>query len=248
LGCDKELPYIIEKREFVTPGELLAEGDFNAGKNTYREGGKIYASRLGLVNHVGKNVYIVALKGAYMPSSGDLIIGKVIDMRLSGWIVDISAPYTAMLFTSDAMGRSFNARRDEMTDYLDVGDLVLAKVFAVDRTRDPVLSVRENGLGKITHGHVIKILPAKIPRVIGKKGSMINLVKRETDSYITIGQNGLILVSGRKPEMEALAIKAIHMIEEDAHITGLTDRVSEMLTKEKEKIMPNVERKEQANE
>lgn len=242
--CDEELPYIVDKREFVTPGELLAEGDYNAGKNTYREGSKIYASRLGLANHVGRNVYVVALKGSYMPAVGDLVIGKIVDMRLNGWIVDINAPYTAMLFTSDAVGRSFNARRDDMSDFLDVGDLILAKVYAVDRTRDPVLTIRENGLGKITQGHVIKIMPAKIPRVIGKKGSMINLVKRETDCHITIGQNGLILVSGRKPEQEALAIQAIRIIEKDAHTAGLTDRVSEILGKEKERTESNVERKE----
>jgi exosome complex component RRP4 len=238
------LSYIIDKREFVTPGELLAEGDYNAGKNTYREESKIYASRLGLANHVGKNVYVVALNGVYMPAPGDLVIGKVVDMRLNGWIVDINAPSTAMLFTSDAMGRSFNARRDEMSDFLDVGDLILAKIFVADRTRDPVLSIRESGLGKITQGHIIRIMPAKIPRVIGKKGSMINIVKRETDCHITISQNGLILISGRKPEQEALAIQAIHMIEKDAHTTGLTDRVGEFLVKEKEKMVSSIERKE----
>lgn len=238
------MPYIVDKREFVTPGELLAEGDYNAGKNTYREGSKIYASRLGLANNVGKNVYVVALNGVYMPAPGDIVIGKVVDMRLSGWIVDINAPSTAVLLTSDAMGRSFNARRDEMSDFLDVGDLILAKIYAVDRTRDPVLSIRENGLGKVTQGHVIKIQPAKIPRVIGKKGSMVSMIKREADCHITISPNGLILVSGRKPEQEALSIQAIRMIENDAHTTGLTNRVSEFLAKEKERMMSNVERKE----
>lgn len=237
------MPRLVDKRELVTPGELLAEGDYNAGKNTYQEGGRIYASRLGLSGHVGRNVYVVALKGCYIPAVGDLVIGKIVDMRLNGWMVDINSPYTAMLFTSDALGRSFNSRRDSMSDFLDIGDLVLAKVSVFDRTRDPTLTIRESGLGKVTQGHVVKIMPTKIPRVIGRRGSMINMLKRETDCHITIGQNGLVLVSGRRPELEALAIQAIRMIERDAHTVGLTDRIGEIL-RGKEGMAASVEQKD----
>ncbi len=225
----------MNKRELVTPGELLAEGDYNAGNNTYQEENKVYSSKIGLVNHVGKNVYVVALKGCYIPVIGDLVVGKVVDTRLSGWIVDINSPYTAMLFTSDALGRSYNPRRDSMLDFLDVGDLVLAKISAFDRTRDPTLTIKDSGLGKIIHGHVTKVTPTKIPRVIGRKGSMINMLKQETGCSITIGQNGLILVTGGKPELEILAIQAIQMVEKDSHTEGLTDRVSEFVRNEKSK-------------
>lgn len=238
------MPYFVDSRELVTPGELLAEGDYNAGRNTYREGDRVYASRLGLVGHVGRNVYVVALRGCYIPAVGDLVIGKIVDMRLNGWVADINAPYTAMLFTSDALGRSFNSRRDSMSDFLDIGDLVLAKVNAFDRTRDPTLTIRESGLGKVTQGHVIKIMPTKIPRVIGSRGSMINMLKRNTDCHITVGQNGLVLVSGRNPELQALTIQAIRTIEREAHTAGLTDRISEILRVEKERMAASVEQKD----
>jgi exosome complex component RRP4 len=215
------------------PGDILAEGDFNPGGNTYREGGKIYSSLTGLANIAGKNVYVVALKGFYMPIVGDLVIGKVIDLRLGGWILDINAPYVAVLPTSEAFDRSFNSRRDEMASYLDVGDLIVAKVIAFDRTRDPQLTIKETGLGKVSRGRLVRITPTKIPRVIGRKGSMINLLTRETNTRITVGQNGLILVSAEKPEMETLAVKVLQMIEQEAHTLGLTDRVEELLKKEK---------------
>ena len=235
------MSYIANPRELVTPGDLLAEGDYKAGSNTYQEGNKIYSSHIGLINHVGKNVYVVALKGCYIPVIGDLVIGKIIDMRLSGWTVDINSPYVAMLFSSDALGRSFNFRRDEMSDFLDVGDLVVAKVSSFDRTRDPSLTIKENGLGKVKQGQIIEINSTKIPRVIGRKGSMISMIKRETGCQITIGQNGLILVSGRKLELEALVIQAIHTIEKDAHTEGLTDRLCEFIRNEKERMALNVE-------
>ncbi|MFH0748659.1 MAG: exosome complex RNA-binding protein Rrp4 [Candidatus Bathyarchaeota archaeon] len=225
----------------VSPGDLVAEGDYKGGRNTYQEGTKIYSSHVGLVNHVGKNVYVVALKGSYMPFIGDLVIGKIIDMRMSGWTVDINSPYTATLFASDALGRSFNLRRDNMTDFLDMGDLILAKISSFDRTKDPSLTIKENGLGKVTQGHITEILPTKIPRVIGRKGSMITMLKRETGCQITIGQNGLILVSGQKPELESLAIQAIHTIEKDAHTDGLTDRICEFIGNEKKRLVSHVE-------
>ena len=236
------MPLLIERRQLVLPGDILADGEFNPGENTYREGNKVYASLVGLANIAGKNVYVVALKGFYMPIVGDLVIGKVIDLRLSGWVVDINAPYTAVLPTSEAFDRSFNSRRDEMSSYLDVGDLIAAKVIAFDRTRDPQLTIKEGGLGKVSEGQVVRVTPTKIPRVIGRKGSMINLLTQETNTRITVGQNGVILISGENREMEALAVTALQMIEREAHTLGLTDRIEELLKKEKGlKVEPNKE-------
>lgn len=236
------MPLLVEKRQLVLPGDVLAEGDFNPGENTYREGGKIYSSLTGLANIAGKNLYVVALRGFYMPVVGDVVIGKVTDLRLAGWIVDMNAPYAAVLPTSEAFDRPFNSRRDEMASYLDVGDLVVAKVITFDRTRDPQLTIKEGGLGKVSKGRLVRVTPTKVPRVIGRKGSMINLLTRETNTRITVGQNGLILISGEKPEMEALAVKVLQMIEREAHTLGLTDRVGELLKKEKGlRVEPNKE-------
>jgi exosome complex component RRP4 len=93
--------------------------------------------------------------------------------------------------------------------------------------------VREPSLGKITGGQIIEITPSKIPRLIGRKGSMVNMIKQETDCKIIIGQNGLVLVRGKTLENEQLAIKAIRKVERESHTSGLTDRVSRMIKEEK---------------
>ena len=36
------MTYLIESRKIVTPGELLAEGDYRAGRHTYQEDNKIF--------------------------------------------------------------------------------------------------------------------------------------------------------------------------------------------------------------
>ena len=229
------MPTFFERRHVVTPGDLLAEGDYIAGENTYKEGDRIYAARTGLVEYEDKKVSVVALRAFYIPRVGDTVIGTVVEVGFSGWTVDINAPYLAILRASDVLNRPFKPQKNDLTEVLDVGDLVVAKIVSYDRTHNPQLSVDEPGLGKITRGQIVKITPTKIPRVIGKKGSMISMIKQETGCHIILGHNGIILITGKSLEDEELAMMAIHKIEEESHTTGLTDRILQMIKKEKEK-------------
>src|SRR3989304_1147869 len=174
------MPTFFEMRQLVTPGDLIAEGEYVAGENTYAENGKIYASRTGLVEYDNKTVNIVALRSFYIPRVGDIVIGTIIEVGFNGWTVDISSPYLALRRASDVLSRPFKPQKDELSQVLDMGDLVVAKVVSYDRTHDPQLPVGEPGLGKITRGEIIKIIPTKIRRVIGRKGSMISMIKQET--------------------------------------------------------------------
>jgi len=224
-----------ERRQLVTPGDLLAKGDYIAGENTYREGDGIYAARIGLVEYENKKVSVVALRAFYIPKVGDIVIGAIVEVGFSGWTVDINAPYKAILKASDVLNRQFKPQKNDLTEVLDVGDLVVAKIIAYDRTQNPLLSVSDPGLGKIARGQIVKITPTKIPRVIGKKGSMISLIKQETGCHLVLGHNGVILITGKSPEDEELAMLAIRKIEEESHISGLTDRIFQMIKREKEK-------------
>lgn len=214
----------------VAPGELLAEGDHLAGDNVYRNGNKIYSDSLGILEIDGNRVFVVPLKGGYIPRVGDLVAGRIVDIGLSGWNVDIRAPYEAMLPASETPGPR-GPRRQDLSSTFDVGDMVIAEILAFDRTRDPLLTAKGPGLGKVATGRVVEISAAKIPRLIGRKGSMISMLKKETDCQITVGQNGMVLVWGKSPENERLAVEAIYMVEREAHTRGLTDRIREMISR-----------------
>jgi exosome complex component RRP4 len=229
------MPIFFEKKQLVTPGELLAEGDYVAGDNTYGEENKIYASRIGLVDYDDKKVNVVALRAFYVPKVGDIVIGTVVEVGFNGWTIDIKAPYEALLRASDVLSRPFKPQNDELSQVLNAGDLIVAKIASYDRAHDPQLTVGEPGLGKITRGQIMKVTPTKIPRVIGRKGSMISMIKQETGCQIILGLNGVILVTGKNPEDEELAIMAIQKIEEESHTSGLTDRIIQLLKEEKAK-------------
>lgn len=233
------MPTYFEAKQLVTPGELLADSEFQAGENTYVEAGKIYAQRIGLADLENKKVNVVALRAFYVPKPGDIIIGSVKEVGFNGWTIDIKAPYDALLRASDVLSRPFKPQNDELSAVLDQGDLIVAKIASYDRAHDPQLTVGEPGLGKITRGQLMHVTPTKIPRVIGRKGSMISMIKQETNCQIILGLNGTILVTGKNPADEELAMKAIRKIDEESHTSGLTDRITQFLKEEKAKQVEN---------
>jgi exosome complex component RRP4 len=225
------LTLYVERKQLVAPGEILADGKYVSGENTHREGDKLFSSKVGVVDIDGDKLDVVPLKGSYVPHVDDIVVGRISDILMSGWLVNIDAPYPALLPASETSGHSTRTPRPriDLSKMLDVGDLVVSKVLAFDRTRDPLVSTKGPGLGKVTSGRIVKISPAKIPRLIGKKASMISILKKETGAHIMVGQNGTVLISAKQPDSENLAIEAIRMIEREAHTQGLTDRIQAML-------------------
>ncbi|MBN2334618.1 S1 RNA-binding domain-containing protein [Candidatus Bathyarchaeota archaeon] len=217
-----------ETRDIVVPGDLLYEGRISTGENTYRNEGNVYATKVGLANYNKDRVSVIALEGTYSQLVGDLVIGKVTDIELGQWKVEIGANIEAILTISDAVNKPFRTGFD-MTRVLDVGDTIVAKIVDLDRNRTPILSIVGRDLGRVHEGFIMMITPSKIPRLIGKKGSMINMILRETRCQVTIGQNGMILINGRNREDEELVVKVIQKIEAEAHTSGLTNRIQEYL-------------------
>ena len=94
---------VVKERDVVIPGEDLATGmDYLPSKGTYRDGEKIVAAQLGLVMVEGKVVKIIPLSGRYNPQRGDTIIGKVIDVAMSGWRIELNCAYSSMMSLSEA--------------------------------------------------------------------------------------------------------------------------------------------------
>jgi exosome complex component RRP4 len=222
-----------EQRQLVIPGELIWEGRTRTGENTFRREGNVYASRIGLVNY-GKNmVSVIALEAGYNPMVGDMVIGKVSDIELGRWLIDIGASTNAVLSVPDAVDKSFYTDFN-MPRVLDVGETLVGKIVDLDRRRTPILSMLGKDLGRVDSGLIITITPSKIPRLIGKKGSMINMILKETGANVVIGQNGRILIQARTLRQENMVIKTIKKIEMEAHTSGLTNRIQAYLNEIKE--------------
>jgi exosome complex component RRP4 len=227
------LSALFENRDLVVPGDVLYEGRIKTGDNTHRTQGKVIATRVGLVDYNRGMVSVIALEAGFNPLVGDMVIGDVVDIELGYWVVNIDAPENAVLNVPEAIDAPFRSDID-MPRILDIGDTIVAKIVDMDRRRTPILSILGRGLGKLEEGFIIRITPSKIPRLIGKKGSMVNMILKETGCNIVIGQNGRVLIQGKTREQEEMAVSVIHKIENEAHIPGLTNRVQAYLSKLKE--------------
>jgi len=222
-----------KQRKIVVPGEVIATGpNFLPGENTKRDGKDILSTRYGLLDSDERLVKVIPLSGIYLPRRGNVVIGKVTDITFNGWLMDINSPYSSFLPIMECKG--FISKKDDLSLIYNHGDMVVAKVIGV-KGKGVDLTTKERGFDKLEDGIIVTVNSNKVPRVIGKQGSMVNLIKEYTGCDIVVGQNGLIWIKGNSIESELVARDAIKMITDKSFIDGLTDKVKEFLEKSKEK-------------
>jgi exosome complex component RRP4 len=218
-----------DKREIVIPSQLLGEIKHKkAGKGTFIENGKIYAAILGVLNNNSNYINVVPLKGRYDPIEKDLVIGIVWEAMSSSWLVDINAAYPALLHVNEV---PWDVDFGETERYLNNGDSVMARVLQVDKEKKLQITLKDYNLYKLKDGFIINVEPSKVPRIIGKKGSMISLLKKYTKCRIFVGQNGRIWINGSDEGIKKV-ITTINMIENESLSYGLTNKVEELLKKD----------------
>lgn len=220
---------LVQEKNIVVPGQEVAAGmDFLPGNGVFREGDKLLSSKVGIVNISGRLIKIIPLAGRYLPREGDIVIGKVIGMGFSGWRINVGWPFEANLSLRDASSE-FIEKNADLSRYYNYGDYVVTQIINVISAKVIDLTMKGPGLRKLGPGRLIEATPSKVPRIIGKQGSMINMIKDATGCKISVGQNGLIWLIAETPEKESLAVETIHKIEDESHISGLTDRIKEFL-------------------
>lgn len=213
-------------REIVVPGDVLGEaGKYTAGENAYEAEGKIRAAVTGLKNYSGDEIGVIPMGGCYMPVPGDTVIGIINDIGPSNWMADIAAPYPAPLHVSEV---PWKVEFGDTSRFLTVGDVVLLKILMVDEAKKISVTMKDSSLRKIEGGLLVDIDHNKISRVIGKAGSMIQMLKNMTDCRIFVGQNGRIWIDGDGANAEAAA-EAIKIIEAESRSANLTERVQKFL-------------------
>jgi exosome complex component RRP4 len=217
------------RRRYVIPGDKIADGNFRPLMNVIKAGGSLIATRIGISESGRDGVKVIPLSGVYIPRVNDLVIGKIVDHSSLSWEVDINSCFSANLPAMDVFGRDFSPARDDMNKHFAIGDMITARVMAFDRTRDPMLTVQDRDLGKVPRGELLRISATRVPRLIGKRGSMIQTIEQATHTRVLIGQNGIVVVTGRDAEGMQLAVKAIKMVEEEAHTANLTQRIKVLL-------------------
>ena len=209
------------KRELVLPGDVIDDTGAKAGEYAYSREGKVYAAVMGIKNVSPVGVSVIPLWGQYMPSAGDFVIGIVNDIGPSNWMIDINAPYPAPLHVSEV---PWKVEFGDTSRFLNIGNVVLLKILSVDESKKIQVTMNDSGLRKVEGGLLVEIAHSKVSRVIGKSGSMIQMLKAASGCRIFVGQNGRIWIDGDEDRASVVA-DAIKMIEEKAQARDLTEKV-----------------------
>ena len=215
-----------KKRKPVVPGEVIISGeDYLPSDGTRREGKDIVAIRFGLAEEAGRVIRVIPVTGAFIPRRGNNVIGRVTDITFHGWLVDIDCAANGFLPIEESP--RFISKND-MDQFLAIGDVIAAKIAGV-KAKGIDLFLKGKGLGKLENGFVFRVSPNRVPRVIGREGSMISLIKEKTGCNIGVGQNGWIWIKGENLNNELKARKIIEFITDKVHVEGLTEKVEKML-------------------
>ncbi len=218
-----------EERKIVLPSQVLGDTKSNrAGRGTFIEDGRIISGKLGILNANSNYINVIPLKGRYEPTVDDFVIGVVEEALSAGWLVDINAPSPAFLHVKEV---PWDIEFGDTEKYLNRGDSIMAKVTQIDELKKFQITLKDRNLYKIKGGHIIEVEPSRVPRIIGKKGSMIALIKKYIRCRIFVGQNGKIWVDGDTESIERV-LQTIYKIESEAITFGLTNRIEELLKKD----------------
>ncbi|MEM4330527.1 MAG: exosome complex RNA-binding protein Rrp4 [Candidatus Pacearchaeota archaeon] len=214
----------MENRKIVVPGEkIVVDESLLPGEFVRKEENALISMKYGLAEISEKIVKVIPLSGVYVPKKGDNIIGYVTSINYNGWVIDFDGHFNGFLPISET---SRYIEEGFLRDYLDYGESVYARIKDV-QMNSILLTTKFKGLGKLSGGQLTYVNPYRIPRIIGKNGSMISLIKNLTRTMILIGQNGNIWIKGERISDELKAKKVIKFIEENCFINGLTEKVEE---------------------
>lgn len=205
------------KKKIVVPGELLTEERKKLGQHVFVENGKVYSDALGITYPGSSSAFVVPLHGIYLPQSNDLVVGIVARETFNGYLVDINSIYYSFV------------SKEAVRDKLERGSVISAIISDVDEINEADLDRIRVFYG----GDVIEVSPVKVPRIVGKNGSMLQVLKDGTKSNVVVGRNGWVWTKGGDTQV---LVKALRRIEEEAHLSNLTKKIESFLKEKGKKV------------
>lgn len=165
------------------------------GHGTSDRDGQVVATLCGVVERVNKLVYVRALRSRYKPETGDIIVGRVIEVVQKRWRLDINFSQDAVLMLSSMNLPDGIQRRRTATDELNMraifeeNDVLCAEVRGFNNDGSLHLQARSQKYGKLARGQLLMVPPYLVKR---RKQHFHHLEQYDVD--LIIGCNGYIWV------------------------------------------------------
>ena len=215
----------MNESRFVLPGDIITTGNYRMEQNVTVDGDKFMSTAIGFSEIKEDLVTVIPLTGFYSPRIDDLVIGKIISHNALSWEVDINSYYSGILLASDIFGKDYSASKDDLSTKLNIGDIILARIANMG-SRDPLITIAGENLGRIDSGDLIKISSTTIPHLID---SIIQTIEASTNATFTVGQNGLVILKCDDSTGLTKAIASIKMIDMMQNDSSLEEKIQKFL-------------------
>ncbi|KAL9659664.1 hypothetical protein QQ045_024472 [Rhodiola kirilowii] len=158
------------------------------GHGTSEVDGSVVATVCGVVERVNKLVYVRTLRARYKPETGDIIVGRVIEVAPKRWRLEINFSQDAVLMLSSMNLPDGIQRRRTAVDELNMrsifeeNDVICAEVRGFQHDGSLHLQARSQKYGKLERGQIVNVPPY--------------LVKRRKQHFHHMDQYGIDLILG----------------------------------------------------
>lgn len=204
----------MNEKKIVIPGDFLTDQVKKLGANVYLENNTIYSSVVGILSSRDDFVSVIPLNGVYVPTEGDGIIAVVKDEVLNGYILEYNS-FDDSFLTKNSINKT-----------LKKGTVIFLRVKNIADNG----SLEFDNINILPKGRVFQTSPVKVPRLIGKSESMLNLFKEYLKCNIVIGKNGWLWHTA---ENIYLAESAFSLVVNNSQKSNLTNSIKEYFEKNK---------------
>lgn len=158
------------------------------GHGTSELDGQVVATLCGVVERVNKLVYVRSLRSRYKPETGDIIVGRVVEVAQKRWRLEINSNQDAVLMLSSVTLPDGIQRRRTAVDELNMrnifeeNDVISAEVRNLQHDGTLQLHARSDKYGKLERGQLLS--------------APSYLVKRRKQHFHQLDQYGVLLILG----------------------------------------------------
>lgn len=178
-------------------GTLLSASD---------SGNVLTATRAGVISRINKLVMVMPLRARYVPETGDVVVGRVVEIASKRYKIDVnSTRHSFLLLTAINLPGGVQRRRNQqdelnMRKYFKEGDLVSAEVQEQRNDGSVALHTRSMRYGKLSGGQLVVVQSELVKRA--KK----HFHELTCGVHTILGNNGYIFVSQTQQTTQQTAI------------------------------------------
>ncbi|MFP3214285.1 MAG: hypothetical protein RXO71_03180 [Nitrososphaeria archaeon] len=215
--------------KLVVPGEIVAKGNFRSWVNVLKKGEEYLSLFVGRAEISGGRVRVIRLSGPYIPKVGDFVIGVVTDVQPLAATLDINSYVNGYILANAFFKRRIDPSKFDLSNKVNIGDLVAARVKKIERGKDIVLQPDQKW--KVEGDAIFYISPAKAHYLYASRSRIPSKIKELTGAELRLGANGIVVVKGDLKKIEMVK-KALDVIESTYNLNGLYGEIIKVLSKD----------------